>query len=327
MSDSITDVRDKLRAVDIVFTIDTTGSMQSSINEVRTKLQAFAQELAKSEVAPRLAFGIVAYRDHPPEDKTYVTQVFQLATNVAHIQKELGKLNAEGGGDGPEAVLDGLHDALNKIKWREHSHNVIVLVGDAPPHGTGSGGDHWSKGCPCGLTIEKITKQAEQRAATIFAVGVGNDAQMQSSFQKIAKPTGGEFVSLSDVQSLIPKILELLRREMSKVAADIDIFDGWSSGMTADEISRRMGKSRTEVAESMKRLRAKGVLTLDSSRTADFDKFLARAATSETVLPAPPTPVEVDRALLDQIKIGEPIRKADKPPEETGDINIVIHDA
>lgn len=325
MPDSITDVRDKLRAVDIVFTIDTTGSMEPSISEVRTKLQAFAQELAKSEVAPRLAFGIVAYRDHPPEDTTYVTQVFQISADVVHVQKELGKLSATGGGDGPEAVLDGLHDALNKIKWREHSHNVIVLVGDAPPHGTGSGGDHWPKGCPCGLTIEKITKQAEQRAATIFAVGVGNDAQMRSCFQKIAKPTGGEFVSLSDVRSLIPKILELLRQEMGKVAADIDVFDGWSRGMSTDEISRTTGKSRTEIDESIKRLRAKGVMTLDPSRTADFDRFLSRGV-STSLPPAPPIP-EVDRDLLDQIKIGEPIRKTDKPPEESGDINIVIHDA
>lgn len=325
MPDSVSDVRDKLRAVDIVFTIDTTGSMEPSISEVRTKLQSFAQELAKTDVAPRLAFGIVAYRDHPPEDTTYVTRVFQIATDVAHVQKELGKLTATGGGDGPEAVLDGLHDALNKIKWREHSHNVIVLVGDAPPHGTESGGDHWPTGCPCGLTIEKITKQAQERAATIFAVGVGNDAQMRSSFQKIAKPTGGEFVSLSDVRSLIPKILELLRREMGKVAADIDVFDGWSRGMSADEISRRMGKSRTEVDESMKRLRAKGVMTLDPSRTAEFDAFLSRGTSTSTLPPAPPTP-EVDRDLLDQIKIGEPIRKSDKPAEESGDINIVIHD-
>lgn len=320
-----TDVREKLRAVDIVFVIDTTSSMGSFISEVKTRLQEFAKEISKAEIGPRLAYGVVAYRDHPPEDMTYVTRVIPLSTSVAQTQQEVGKLKAEGGGDGPEAVLDGLNDALNKIMWREHSHNIILLVGDAPPHGYGDSGDKFPKGCPCGLTIEKITAQAEKRAATIFAVGAGDSAEMKTTFQRIAKPTGGEFVALSDVRSLIPKILELLRREMGKVAADISVFTNWQSGMTADEIARATGRPRAEVDESLKRLSAKGVTPTDPTRSIELDAFLSRTSATDS-LPTLPSAPTVDAEILDLIRIVEPSSKDKPSASDASDIDIVLHD-
>ena len=44
-------------------------------------------------------------------------------------------LIANGGSDIPEALLDGLYDAVHNIKWRENSERIVVLISDAPPHG------------------------------------------------------------------------------------------------------------------------------------------------------------------------------------------------
>lgn len=55
----------------------------------------------------------------------------------------INTLDAAGGGDGPEAVMDGLMDAARKIKWRdttEPSLRYIFHIADAPPHGDIYGG-------------------------------------------------------------------------------------------------------------------------------------------------------------------------------------------
>jgi hypothetical protein len=42
---------------------------------------------------------------------------------------------ADGGGDTPEDVQQGLHDALVKPSWRDPGTvKLVLLVGDAPPH-------------------------------------------------------------------------------------------------------------------------------------------------------------------------------------------------
>ena len=64
-----------LRQLDIVFVIDTTGSMQPCIDQVQQKLSHLAQTIAGASFRPDVAFGVVAYRDHPPEDDTYVTHM------------------------------------------------------------------------------------------------------------------------------------------------------------------------------------------------------------------------------------------------------------
>jgi hypothetical protein len=60
-----------------------------------------------SNLSRVLRFGIVAYRDHPPQDLSFVTMVNDLDNKEAAIEF-LNDLVAEGGGDYPEAVLDGL---------------------------------------------------------------------------------------------------------------------------------------------------------------------------------------------------------------------------
>jgi hypothetical protein len=64
--------------------------------------------------------------------------------------------SAEGGGDLPEAVADGLDEAL-KLSWREVSTKIVVLISDAPPHGL-TPGDSFPNGCPNNIDPLKVRK-------------------------------------------------------------------------------------------------------------------------------------------------------------------------
>jgi hypothetical protein len=83
---------------------------------------------------------LVAYRDHPPQDHTYVVKNFGFSSDISKVHKDLSSLYASGGGDGPEAVTAALNEALN-MDWRESASKMVVLIADAPPHGIGECGD------------------------------------------------------------------------------------------------------------------------------------------------------------------------------------------
>jgi hypothetical protein len=81
--------------------------------------------LEKSDV--KLA--LVEYRDHPPQEESFVTRVHDFTGSINEMRKWLGECSAVGGGDTPEAVADGLQDALN-LKWREKSTKICILISD-----------------------------------------------------------------------------------------------------------------------------------------------------------------------------------------------------
>jgi len=89
----------------------------------------------------------VAFRDYPPQDRSFVTKNFGFTSNLAVMQKNLRALVATGGGDGPEAQTAALSEALN-MGWRDSAHKIVVLITDAPPHGIGENRDGFPKGSP-----------------------------------------------------------------------------------------------------------------------------------------------------------------------------------
>jgi len=94
----------------------------------------------KLQAREDLRVGLVAYRDHPPQDHTYITKNFGFSSDISKVHKDLSGLYASGGGDGPEAVTAALAEALN-MDWRPAASKMIVLIADAPPHGIGEYGD------------------------------------------------------------------------------------------------------------------------------------------------------------------------------------------
>ena len=110
--------------------------MSSYIEKSKNTIKRILKTVKKSEKGEirDLRFGFVAYRDHPPQDDTYVTKTQDLADEETII-KFISSLSAKGGGDGPEAVMDGLYDSIYKMSWNKDSLKYIFHIADAPPHG------------------------------------------------------------------------------------------------------------------------------------------------------------------------------------------------
>lgn len=59
----------------------------------------------------------MGYRDHKDHKDKDVTE-FQNLTDVKRIKEYIGKIKVSGGGDIPEAVMDGLDVSVNTVDWR-----------------------------------------------------------------------------------------------------------------------------------------------------------------------------------------------------------------
>jgi len=119
--------------VDVVFVLDTTGSMSGLIQTAKEKIWSIATTMASAQPTPEIRIGLVAYRDRGDQ---YVTKVVDLSDDLDSVYATLMDFEAGGGGDSPESVNKALYDAVHQMSWSEgeHAYQAVFLVGDAPPH-------------------------------------------------------------------------------------------------------------------------------------------------------------------------------------------------
>jgi hypothetical protein len=116
--------------LEVMLVIDSTGSMQPTIDLTRASLMDMAAVL--QGVAPKLQMGVVHYKDYGDfGDGAKLLE--ELSKKPAKVEKALDKLRASGGGDMPEAIEAGLRVALDEESgWSRSASKLIVVIGDAP---------------------------------------------------------------------------------------------------------------------------------------------------------------------------------------------------
>ena len=82
--------------MEVVFVLDTTGSMSGMIAGAKQKIWAIANKLKSARPTPEIRFGLVGYRDRRD---AYVTRVFGLTGNLDEVYTNLYAFEAQGGGD------------------------------------------------------------------------------------------------------------------------------------------------------------------------------------------------------------------------------------
>lgn len=114
---------DEVSALDLAFVVDTTGSMTGLIANAQQRMIAMIDALLLPADEVNLRLGIVEYRDHPPQDPLPF-RTYDLTADLDIARETLNGLTAEGGGDGPESVLDGVLAAVRELAWRPHARRL-----------------------------------------------------------------------------------------------------------------------------------------------------------------------------------------------------------
>lgn len=232
-------MNDKL---DLSFALDCTSSMRDCIDSAKENIENIVQQICRSGIR-NIRIGLVEYRDHPPEDNSFVTKKHDFTTDVSTMKSWLSSCSAEGGGDPPEAVADALYDILN-MSWRPDATKVCVLISDAPPHGLECG-DNFPQ-CPAGHDPVIITSDMAKKGIALYSVGCGLSGNVMDFFMAIAFKTGGQYVPLSNAKNLAEVIIGGAQEEVSleKWMAEVDeeVQRDLAAGKVIDEeeLSKRI---------------------------------------------------------------------------------------
>jgi hypothetical protein len=174
-------------ALDVLFLLDATGSMGDEIGQLKVSIDSVAERVAALEGAPDVRFAMTLYRDLGDD---FVTATYDFTGDVAAFRAALADVVADGGGDYPEALDEGLAEALMLASWRDPGSTVqmVFLVADAPPQ----------IGRQVDMPYPVSIVEAISRGIKIFPVASSeSDDQAEAVFRQLAQATGARFVFLA----------------------------------------------------------------------------------------------------------------------------------
>jgi hypothetical protein len=140
------------KSLDLTFVIDATESMTDDIDKVRKMIIPEIENCLSGYPAWRLS--LVLYKDY--DEDFLVKRACIFTEDLATFKKALWSFRVQGGRDIPEAVYEGINDALS-LPWNLDADRKIILIGDAPPHPKPRG---------------KVTKESVEAAAQELGVQV-----------------------------------------------------------------------------------------------------------------------------------------------------------
>ncbi|MCP3685225.1 MAG: VWA domain-containing protein [bacterium] len=253
-------IREEIGYIDLAFVVDTTSSMTTVLRGFKEVMLSSVQNLVTNflgrECPISLSIGLIEYRDHPPQDRSFVYRVHDFMKPEL-LYPIIRQLCAEGGGDWSESVLDGLYACATELSWRERSHRVSILIGDAPPHGLNSlsgWGDEFPDGCPDGHTAVEVCNLLEGKGIKPYAIATDESVfDIFSLLSSCGCVTSSPNKAISIVQNLV-------YIEMSSVEKDYKIYDKYSSDIALEELAEFTKMSLEEVYRSLGRLVAIGAI-------------------------------------------------------------------
>jgi hypothetical protein len=196
--------------VEVVFCLDTTGSMSGLIDAAKKKIWAISNQITTLKPTPHVKIGLVAYRDR---GDSFVTKVFDLTDDLDSIYTKLMGFTADEGGDEPESVNQALYDAVHKVAWSKDKKTLrmIFLVGDAPPH----------MDYPDDVKYPETCKEALKRDIIINTVLCGDSASAKEHWLKICRATEGSFVQIDAGGGPVVAVATPFDKELAEINAKI----------------------------------------------------------------------------------------------------------
>lgn len=173
-------------AADIMFVVDTTGSMGDELHYLKSELKDVVQKVKRDQGELDVRLSVNFYRD---QGDRYVVRPYPFTTDVLEVVRQIGKQDANGGGDTPEAIDQALADAIDDHQWSNDARaRLAFLVLDAPAH----------QRAPVLERYRNATRAAAAKGVRLIPVmgsGIGKETEFLMRFTAIA--TGGTYIFLT----------------------------------------------------------------------------------------------------------------------------------
>ncbi|WP_181065751.1 cutinase family protein [Rathayibacter sp. AY1C1] len=170
-------VRAGRTGLDVVFLIDSTGSMSGQIDQAKQ----FAGSMSASIAAVNGRVALVEYRDAGDEFTARVLTGLQ--EDTTEFQSKLDGISVGGGGDTPEAALHALMTGFDGLDWRPGATKAAVILTDAGFH---------NPDLVDGSTVESVAARSlEIDPVNVYPVVSEYNA---AEYEELATATSGEVI-------------------------------------------------------------------------------------------------------------------------------------
>ena len=176
----------KYDKTEVMFILDTTGSMGDEISYLQKDFASIAEDVAGENVT----FSVNFYRDRGDD---YITRCNPFTDDIADVRKKLNAEYASGGGDAPEAVAEILYETMCSGDWHDGTNKIAFLIFDAPPHG------YPEDDAAAQPEISAAIAAAAERGVRLVPVVASNADRGTELFGRAAAiMTNGNYVFLTD---------------------------------------------------------------------------------------------------------------------------------
>lgn len=175
------------RTLDVMFVVDATGSMGDEIQYLKVELQDVLRRAQQQSGMTQLRMASVFYRDYGDD---YVVRPFPFTTDINSLVNFIGRQDASGGGDFPEAVDEALVEAVTKQQWSGSAVNrLLFLILDAPPRLNSSVVER----------LQRVMRQAAVQGIRIIPITAsGINRETEALMRSLAIGTGGTYIFITD---------------------------------------------------------------------------------------------------------------------------------
>lgn len=204
--------------IEVVFNVDTTGSMRPCIAEVRKRVEGSLTRLFKE--IPNLRIGIGANGDYCDKGDTYVTTWKDLTSNIHELCQFVRKVRNTGGGDLPECYELVLHEA-QALDWSHNATKNFVLIADDVPHTPTDRQNIVYNGR--GLDWRKEADALAKMGVAVYTVQcLSKGGYADAFYQELAERTGGYHFVLDQFSEVTDLIMAICYRQ-----ADLSQLKEW----------------------------------------------------------------------------------------------------
>ncbi len=205
---------------DIVFLADTTGSMGSAINNVKTNAGDILTAVSSAQSG--VQFAVANYRDVSVDPPGFTVDQ-ALTADQAAVQAGIGAWTAGGGGDIAEDGLNALYElATGAVTFRDGGTRIVVIFGDAVSHDPSNG-----------HTRAQVIAALQAAGVRVVAVNVGagglnNGGQIEA----VTTATGGVFLNNVPANEFADAILAGIQAIEVTVTHEIECDEPLSLSLT-----------------------------------------------------------------------------------------------
>jgi Mg-chelatase subunit ChlD len=173
--------QDDKPAIDVVFCIDCSGSMQGIIDTAKRKVWDIVNEIAKARPMPKLRIGMIGYGNADGEQR-----FFEMTENLDDVYKNLMTFQANMGG--AEWVGHVVKTATEKMKWASGKQALkIIFV---------AGNETAKQGTP-ELLYNVTVPEAIKAGIMVNAIYCGQpSAEEEATWKEVAKLADGLYTAI-----------------------------------------------------------------------------------------------------------------------------------